>query len=493
MTTNALIPRYRNQLKAFRSESEGCHVHLPHEFTPRGYQKPFIDAMVSGRNPGGKKRAVCVWHRRSGKDKTFLNYLIPRMFERVGAYYYYFPTASMGRDILWDGMDKEGMKFLDHFPELLVARKNQVEMMIELKNGSMFKIRGTDKREPIGVNPVGVVFSEYSRQSPAAGWDLVRPILAENEGWAVFNFTPRGKNHAYRLYRMAQDNPDWFCQMLKAGDTNAITSEAIESERRSGMSEEMIQQEFYCSFEAGVEGSYYGRSIGQLWEWGQIGNVAWEPKAPVYTAWDLGIGDCTSIPIFQLIGKEIRVIDYYESYGEGLGHYADWLRNKPYRYAGHYVPHDAAKREFQKDGTVATVYSMLCNLLQTTDPDTGTKMPAVGVVAPHRVETGIEEVRVLMQAKGKLWIDKEHCQRLIDCLENYHKAYKDKLETFAESPEHDWSSHGADAFRYLAVAYRYHIKQDGELVGYPKAIPANAYLDEEERSGRMEYYRRARA
>lgn len=488
MSQTTLIPRHHKQLKCERGGR--VDIYLPYKYKARSYQEPFLDAMRSSRNPGGKLRACCVWHRRAGKDKTFLNFLIPRMFERVGAYYYYFPTASLGRDILWDGMDRDGFKFIDHFPAELITRTNSTEMMIEMKNGSIFKIRGTDKREPIGVNPVGVVFSEFSRQNPAGGWDLVRPILAENEGWAVFNFTPRGKNHAYRLHRMANSNPQWFCQTLRADQTGAISPEAIEDERASGMSEELIQQEFYCSFDAGVEGSYYGRSITKLWELAQIGSVPWEPSAPVYTAWDLGIGDCTAIWCFQLIKQEIHVIDYYESYGEGLGHYAEWLRSKPYNYAGHWLPHDAAKREFQADGTVKTIYTMVANLLQTVEPDTGVKTPKIGVIAPHRVEQGIEQVRGILQAKGKVWINKDNCERGIDCLENYHKEYKDKLEVFSETPAHDWSSHGADAFRYLAVAYRYHIRQNDQLVGYTGAIPANAYAEDDEPYNVLNYHLR---
>jgi hypothetical protein len=440
-------------------------VNLPHNFTARSYQEPFLRAMRS------KSRAVCVWHRRAGKDKTFLNYLIPRMFERVGAYYYYFPTSAMGRDILWDGMDRDGFKFTDHFPKSLIKGKpNQQEMKIEMKNGSIFKIRGTDKREPIGVNPVGCVFSEYSRQNPKGGWDLVRPILAENGGWAVFNYTPRGKNHGYRLWKMARDNPKWFCQVLRADETGAISKEAIEDERLSGMSEELVQQEFYCSFDAGVEGSYYGRSISQLWDWGQVGSVPYEVSEPVYTSWDLGIGDSTAIWFFQLVGKEVHFIDYYENYGQGLGHYGDVLKGKGYKYASHWLPHDSAKREFQQDGTVKTILAMARGLLQTTDVLTGARTPHVGKLAPHKLGAGIEEVRVLLQGKGKVWFDKANCEHGLDCLENYHREYKDKEEAFVDTPAHDWASHGADAFRYAAIAYRYHIVSDGELVGATQPV-----------------------
>ena len=172
-------------------------IDIPFNFKPRAYQLPLLRAMDSGC-----KRACCVWHRRAGKDKTLINIAVKKMFERVGVYYYYFPTMTQGRKILWDGMDKAGFKFIDHFPREVVAKKNDQEMKIQLANGSLFQIIGTDKLENVGTNPVGCVFSEYSLQNPR-GWDYVRPILAENGGWAIFNFTPRGKNHAHELYKMA--------------------------------------------------------------------------------------------------------------------------------------------------------------------------------------------------------------------------------------------------------------------------------------------------
>lgn len=454
-------------------------INFPYNFTPREYQRDFLHAMDSE----GKKRAVCVWHRRAGKDKTFLNYLVPRMIERVGSYYYYFPTASMGRDILWDGMDRDSYKFLDHFPQGLIKSTNSTEMKIELVNGSVFKIRGTDKREPIGVNPIGCVFSEFSRQSPSAGWDLVRPILAENGGWAVFNFTPRGKNHAYRLYRQALNNPNWFVQRLTVDDTHAIPYEAIEEDRLSGMSEELIQQEYYCSFDVGAEGSYYGRSMSKLWDNGQIGVIPYESEAPVYTFWDLGIDDCTAIWFVQLVGHEVRLIDYYENYGEGLKHYADYLRSKPYVYAEHYMPHDVAKRQFQSDGSIETVMKIAQRLLEKRDPLSGHIMSPVKMVTPHTIDAGIENARILLQSDRKLWFDEKNCQRGIDCLENYHKEYKDKLETYEQKPHHDWSSHGADAFRYFAVAFRNQIVVNNLRVGVPDVLAPSAEVVHAGRSG----------
>lgn len=416
---------------------------LPHKYTAREYQVPFLHAMETDV----KKRAICVWHRRAGKDKTFLNYMIPRMLERVGAYYYFFPTAKMGRDILWDGMDKNGFKFMDHFPKELVKRKHEQDMMVELKNNSIFKIRGTDKNEPIGVNPVGCVFSEYSKQNPKGGWDLVRPILAENEGWAVFNFTPRGKNHAYRLYRSGLNNENWYVSRLTVDDTHAIPYDAIDEDRKSGMSEEMIQQEYFCSFDIGQEGSYYGRAMAKLWEDGHICEVPYETQSQVYTFWDLGISDSTTIWFAQFIGQEIRLIDYYSNNGEGIQHYAKVLQEKPYVYGGHHAPHDSRQRSLQTGKSLLDMAK-----------DIGLKFK---VVEMAKISDGIESVRGILP---KCWFDSEKCIDGIDALENYHREYRDKYETFADNPCHDWASHGADAFRYLAVSFRnYSFK--GERVG----------------------------
>jgi hypothetical protein len=217
---------------------------IPYNYTPRNYQFPVLSAMDSGI-----KRAVCVWHRRAGKDKTILNFVIKEMFKRIGVYYYFFPTYAQGKKILWDGIDGKGFKFLDHFPREVIVTKNATEMKITLINGSLFQIVGTDNYDSImGTNPVGCVFSEFPLQDPLA-WEYVRPIIRENGGWAIFPYTPRGFNHGWDLYQMAMNDPDWFCERLTINDTDVLTAADIEAERRSGMTEPLIQQEFYCSFE----------------------------------------------------------------------------------------------------------------------------------------------------------------------------------------------------------------------------------------------------
>jgi hypothetical protein len=257
------------------------------------------------------KRAVLVWHRRAGKEKACWNFMISQAVRKVGTYYYFFPSFAQGRKVLWDFIDKDGYRVLDHLPKELVAgNANTTEMKIRLKNGSLIQIIGTNNIDSIvGTNPIGCVFSEYSLQDPTA-WTLIRPILAENGGWAVFNFTPRGQNHGKELYDMAKDNKAWFCQMLTVEDTfrekdiPVITKQDIEAERKSGMSEDYIQQEFYCSFTLGIEGSYYAKYMQNARDEDRIGKVPYAKQSRVYTAWDIGYGDSTAI-IFSLATKYI--------------------------------------------------------------------------------------------------------------------------------------------------------------------------------------------
>lgn len=225
---------------------------IPINFQPRGYQIPFLDAMDSG-----KKRANCVWHRKSGKTLTLLNFTVKKAFERKGTYYHCFPEYGQGRKVLWDGMDNEGNKYLDnHIPPEIRKSINKAEMKIELCNGSIWQIIGADNYDSlVGPNPIGLVLDEWavSPRYPQA-WNYFRPILAQNNGWAVFVYTPRGRNHGWDTYQMSLTNPEWFSQLLTVDDTKAVAKSAIEAERRAGMPESMIQQEFYCSFLASVEG-----------------------------------------------------------------------------------------------------------------------------------------------------------------------------------------------------------------------------------------------
>lgn len=414
------------------------NIRLPINYHGRPYQLPFWEAMKSG-----KKRAVLVWHRRAGKEKTCWNYMIMKACQRPGIYYYFFPHFSQGRKILWDGIDKDGFRFLDHIPkELIAGTPNSTEMKLRLHNGSLIQVIGTNNIDSIvGTNPIGCIFTEYSLQDPTA-WQLIRPILAENGGWAVFNFTPRGANHGKDIYDMASSNPDWYCQLLTVDDTGVLTPEDIQKEREAGMSEDFIQQEFYCSFTLGIEGAYYARYMQEARDEDRIGNIPWDRQSRVYTAWDLGYGDSCAIIFYQICGQEIHVIDYYENHGEGLPHYASVLKEKPYIYADHYAPHDIESHAFSSGLSAKEVGSSLGLKFIT--------LPTLKL----RLEDGIEALRGVFP---RLWIDGEKCKHLIKCLENYRKEFDQRLEVYKERPRHDKYSHGADAMRYAAIAIKRHV------------------------------------
>lgn len=359
------------------------------------------------------------------------------MFERVGTYFYLFPTYSQAKKVLWDGRDKEGFPFMAHFPKEVVDKKNESELRLEAINGSALQLIGTDNIDSVlGTNPIGCVFSEYAMQDPKA-WDYMRPILRENGGWAIFDYTPRGKNHGYQLYQMARANPDWYAEILSIKDTGVLTEEDMDRERREGMSEEMIQQEYYCSFEGVAFGAYYGKQLQLAEQEGRISKLQFESELGVETWWDLGIGDSTAIWFTQSTGREIRVIDYYEASGEGFPHYAKVLQGKPYVYSKHHAPHDIEVRELGSG---------------RSRKETAFSLGIVFQVVPNLpIEDGIEAARSIL---ARCWFDKEKCERGLNALSSYHKAYDDKLRDWKSHPQHDWSSHAADAFRYLAVGHK---------------------------------------
>lgn len=299
----------------------------------------------------------------------------------------------------------------------------------------------------MGVNAHVLVFSEFALQSHKV-WELMGPIIKVSGGYAIFISTPRGKNHFYDLVNIAHgEKGKWFTEILSIKDTGVLTETDIEEERRSGMSEEMIQQEYYCSFNRGVEGSYYARNIEKSRQEGRICNVPWETRSNVNTAWDLGYRDSTSITFWQDIGGEIRIIDYYEMQGEGIHHYAKVIQNKPYVYGTHYFPHDAGNHGIETGRTVQDAYY-----------DIGIK--SVVLQREIEIQPGIEAVRSLLSIA---FIDSEKCRHLIKCLENYRKNYNEKTNSYSDSPVHDWTSHCADSVRYMANARLQYGKGPGTM------------------------------
>jgi phage terminase large subunit len=395
----------------------------------------------------GGRRAVAVWHRRAGKDSTSLNYTATEAMETTGVYWHMLPTQKQARKVVWDGIDRNGRRMIDQvFPQSIRKAKREQEMQIELKSGSIWQLCGSDNYDSlVGANPKGVVFSEWSLCDPKA-WDFIRPILAENGGWAIFIYTARGKNHGYSMAQMAEKNPNWHYSKLTVEDTTredgspVITQEAIQEDRESGMSEDMIQQEYYCSFDVAIPGAYFSKEIAACRADKRIGFVPIEPMLQVHTFWDLGISDSMTIWFVQAIGKEIRLINYYENNNEGMGHYIRYLdtfkSEHHIEWGEHYAPHDIEVRELMSG---------------KSRRDTAVEMGInFRVVPQHSVMDGIEAVRRIFP---RMWFDDKRCELGVACVASYHREWDDKHQRYKDAPVHDWASHGADALRQMGVAW----------------------------------------
>lgn len=422
-------------------------VRLPYKFEPRDYQLPVLRALDNG-----VLRIVWVAHRRAGKDKTFINHTAKCMYQRVGAYYYIFPTYRQAKKVIWNGMDRDGFKFMDHIPQAIRKRTDNTDMLVETLNGSIFQLVGSDKIDSLmGANPVGCVFSEWALQDPAA-WDYLRPILAENNGWAAFIYTPRGKNHGWNTLELAKAYPDiWFSQVLTVEDTHAITEEVLAQEKREIVKKDgndaLYQQEYMCSFDVPIQGAYYAQQLMVADEEGRISGVPYDPATEVHTAWDLGIDDAMAIWFFQECGREIHFIDYFESSGEGMNYYIKYLKNKKYVYGTHYAPHDIKVRE------LTTGRSRL-----ETAKSLGIDFE---VVAKLGLEDGIEACRNML---NRCWFDKEKCERGLSALRSYHKEWDEENQIFKSKPKHDWASHGSDAFRTFGVGFKEKVEEQSAIV-----------------------------
>ncbi len=413
-------------------------IQLPHQFQPRSYQLPIFQAFDQGY-----RRIFQLWHRRSGKDKVDVNLVAREMQMVVGAYYYFYPTYAQGKKALWEARGKDGVRYLDHFPEQLRDGKpNDTEMKIKYKNGSLFQVIGVeDIDKVVGTNPIGTVWSEFPLQNPKA-WDFMRPVLAENKGWALFNGTPRGKNHAFKLWEMAKNNPKWFVSKLTVDDTHVLTEEDINEERLSGMTEDMIQQEFYCSFISAIQGAIYWSEVDFADKNGQFKDVPADPRLLVHTVWDLGKNDTNCIGFYQSNGLTIRKIDYLSGNRKGL---PDWIREvrqkanlKGYNLGKHFAPHDIQVSDYSLTGNQSRL---------EVARDLGFEFE---VVPNLSIQEGIEAGRRLFK---RLWVDKTNCAEWLDAIPQYSREYDEDNKIFKDRPMHDWTSHFADEHRYASLVY----------------------------------------
>ena len=410
----------------------------------------------------GCRRVVLPWHRRSGKDDVGLHWTATQAVQYPANYWYMLPQANQARKAIWTAVDSHtGQKRIDWaFPEEIRESTNDQEMLIRFKGGSTWQVVGSDNYQGvIGSGAFGIVYSEYMLSDPNA-WLYLSPILEENGGWAIFNGTPRGRNHFHNLYQLGLKEPGWYAELLTVRDTQALTAAQIETIRRQIAAERgddeaqnIINQEYYCSWDAAIPGSYYGKFIADLETADCVGHVGYDPRYPVVTGWDIGVGDSTAIWFAQRTPTELRVLDYYEASGVGADHYAKVIRSKPYTYDYHILPHDANDREWGN------------NASSRVDVLKGLGVRPIRIMPRASVDDGINAVRILLHGAR---FDRGNCERGLSALRQYQKTWDDRLKIFSEKPLHDWTSHAADAFRYLAQGLRDQPRSAGHRPEYSK-------------------------
>lgn len=425
-------------------------IFLPHNWSPREYQKPLWDYLG-----GGGKRAAACWPRRHGKDDVMLHHNACAAFERVGNYWYMLPEYNQCRKAIWDAVNPHsGKKRIDEaFPPEIRSNTLNQEMKIVFPNGSTFQLMGSDNYNAlVGSPPIGLTYSEYALSNPTS-WGYLRPILLENGGWASFNSTPRGKNHFYKLIQMAKSDPDWFGQILTNNETHLFTDEQLQSELKELQNEHgdtygraLWLQEYFCSFDAAIPGSIWGESIASLEQDGRVQEIEYNRDYPVFTAWDLGRSDATSIWFYQVIAGEVRIIDFYENNFKELPFYADIVKDKNYNYGMHWLPHDAFAKRMGMGGK-----SMMQQLF---DLDIG----KIGKVPNMSKRDGIEAARATFH---KVFFDYK-CSEGLEHLKSYHRKYDETKKTFTDEPVHDEHSHASDAWIYLSLTWRQSAPQSVE-------------------------------
>ena len=380
--------------------------------------------------------AVIVAHRRFGKTVACINDLLLRAINEGkdnARYAYIAPYYAQAKSIAWD--------YLMRYSEPVRVNHNISELWVELMNGSRIRLFGGDSPDSLRGNYLdGVIIDEMADTKPSLWGEVIRPLLSDRRGWAVFIGTPKGHNTFYDIYQYATLNPnEWYSKVLRASQTNIIDQEELDDALKL-MTIDQYQQEFECSFEAAILGAIYGVEMRLLTDADRITKVECDTLFPVHTAWDLGFNDATAIWWYQVVHGEIRVLDYHEAHGQPIVYYANQIKERPYEYGTHWLPHDARAKTLASGGK-----SIIEQLFD--------KLPkeSFKIVPNLSLQDGIQASRL---ALARTWFDAMKCSEGIECLRQYQREFDEDKKVFRDKPRHDWTSHGADAFRMLSVAWQ---------------------------------------
>lgn len=434
-------------------------IELPaHGWRPRDYQMSAWRAFEAGCS----RMALC-WHRRAGKDDLSLHMAATASQERIGGYWHMLPEASQARKAIWDAINPNtGRRRIDDaFPAAMRASTRENDMFIRFKNGSTWQVVGSDNYNSlVGSPPVMVVFSEYALADPNS-WAYLRPILAENGGRAVFISSSRGRNHFAKLVEFAQTDPSWFAEVLTVEDTGAISMAVIDQERREltaerGESEAkaIIDQEYYCSFDAALPGSIFGELMTRAEREGRIAPFPYMPAQSVGVASDLGMRDSTALWFYQDVpGDRVRIINYLEGSGVGLEWYAGKMLGMPYAYKDVILPHDGGNQQLNKTGDSISVQLAQLGVKNRVHPRDDDLMAAVNYTRNFiaKCEFTTDPLPFPGETPDHA---RERMLRGLSTLRMYRRKWNPTANRFDDKPLHDWTSNGADAYRTLARAYR---------------------------------------
>lgn len=401
-------------------------------------------AMVDDKN-------VCaVIHRRAGKDIFSLQAWLLRGLRRVGTHVYLFPLHKQARSVIWQGLDFDGKPFMDAIPDCLVAKKNEARMEIDLFNGSKLVLAGSNNYDGLmGSNPVTIIYSEFSLHNPLAR-QYLNPIIVQNKGKEILQYTPRGMNHGFEVYQQVKDLPDYHVEHLSVeqtfkhdGVTPIISRADIQRAKDLGMSEELIRQEFYVDFEVGNLGAYFTREMSDMDREGRIMLLKPDPRLKLHSIWDLGGTDATAGGLFQVTGRYVHLIYLLHDTGKGFKYYledAERVRlSMGLEWGNHFGPHDIDQKQqgwehCQSRLMMARQHGWHFN-----------------VVPKVNFEDGIEATRYMLP---RLRVDKLNCALWVRAMREYQRHYDEVKARFDPKPLDNWAVHIADMTRYLGVQYK---------------------------------------
>jgi hypothetical protein len=346
---------------------------------------------------------------------------------------YVAPYRSQAKSVAWD--------YLKYFSRPITKQSNEADLIIELVNGAKIRLFGADNADAMrGLGFDGLYLDEYGDFKPSVWGNVVRPALSDKQGWCVFGGTPKGKNQFWNIYETSRKLPnEWFSLSLPASKSKLLPESELAA-ARAQLAEDQYLQEYECSFEAAIVGAIWGTEMRKASEEGRITKVENQIEVKTHTAWDLGHTDDTAIWWYQVIAGEIHIVDFFALSGGTIEEFVSKIKEKPYNYGKHYLPHDARARTLASGGK-SVIEQMAVHL----------GINNLAIVPSLTVQDGIQAVRM---ALPRCWFDADKCADGIEALRQYQREYDEDKKAFRQTPKHDWTSHPADAMRMLAISWR---------------------------------------